>query len=121
MNLEPTLAGSHTPGTLANPVNTLDTVTLTCTNVATETATSYNWYKDGQLKPAHTGATWVIGKAKTASGTYRCAVVTDGGTTKKSADEKIAFLCEYHYYFIILLCFSMHNLNDFKVHFGFCI
>ncbi len=105
VNSAPTLRSTHTPGTLDNPVDTVDTVTLTCTKATTETGTTtYKWYKDGVLDTNQADETWDIGPAKADGGSYACEVVVeDKGTSKKSAALQVDFLCEYHFYFILFI------------------
>ncbi len=103
VNAVPTLVQAHT-GSLDNAVDTVDDVTLTCADTSGESGTvTYNWYKGEDLQSGN-AVTLALGKAKTASGSYKCeAVVADAGTSKKSVAVDVAYICEYHFYFIIFV------------------
>ena len=92
-NDKPTVTASP-----VNPVDTVNDVTLTCTNATNEADLQYKWYKNGTEDGTSIASTWNIGKTRNASGSYACAVVTatHNRTSDKSDAVTVTFLCEYH-------------------------
>ena len=96
-------ADNDKPGLSAssnNPVEGGTNVRLTCAEATStsDTATSYEWYKDGSNTPVNgeTSLTYNIGNLRSAEGSYTCKVVAQNSPTSEASEaQTITFYCEY--------------------------
>ena len=80
----------------ASPVENIDSVTMMCNAVTTDTGIAYAWFYMGTKDDGQTGKTFHIGNKRSSSGNYTCAVKTSVLTTPVESDvNNVLFLCKY--------------------------
>ena len=98
-NDQPTITAIHNSPAVEGGSN----VVLTCNKdiSLSETATSFEWYKNDTLLGGENEMTFDIGNKRDADGNYTCKVVSKfSGTSQESDEILIAFTCKYVLYIL---------------------
>ena len=69
-----------------------------------ETATSYEWFYNGQKVSDESSSSYNVGNQRAAAGSYTCKVVAENSDPSvESSSLAVQYYCEYSFHIILII------------------